>query len=254
MLKDDFPLFLLAVQNRRRANVDLPAALVAHDPDFEEMLERDERRIAKRADLNLLDRRIVKTDVFLIVSIGLLNGLVSQETRSGRDDDLGLLRIVVKCQEFVAGIRIESGDPVFDNFFRSIGKFFFSVRCRGKKYNDDKGESWYKANEYLDRRNSEKLGGHDDWRLPTKMEIQSIYEIAKTFESRGKTYTLHIDPIFEFSYGSCFWTKTTRLSAALGFEFDVGDMYWYPQASISGSVRAVRLQMDPVKLLSHYNS
>ncbi len=109
--------------------------------------------------------------------------------------------------------------------------------------------SWYDANEYISALNAKKLGGHTDWRLPDRLEIQSLYEISRPFESRGKTFILHIDPIFEFSYGSCFWTSKTRLSAALGFEFDTGDMHWYPQGKISGSVRAVRLQSSASLLI-----
>ena len=105
--------------------------------------------------------------------------------------------------------------------------------------------SWYEANEYIEKLNADKLGGHSDWRLPSRLEIQSLYEIAHPFESRGRTFTLHIDPVFEFSYGSCFWTSRTRLSAALGFEFDAGNIHWYPQGSLSGTARAVRLHCDP---------
>jgi len=105
--------------------------------------------------------------------------------------------------------------------------------------------NWYDANDYIQKLNQRKLGGYSDWRLPDRLEIQSLYEIGKPFQSRGKTFILHIDPIFEFSYGSCFWTSKTRLSAALGFEFDIGDMHWYPQGSISASVRAVRGALNP---------
>ena len=100
--------------------------------------------------------------------------------------------------------------------------------------------SWYDAQDYIKKLNLEKLGGYDDWRLPGRLEIQSLYEIARPFQSRGKTFILHIDPIFEFSYGCCFWTSKTRLSAALGFEFDRGDIHWYPKGSQNGTVRAVR--------------
>ena len=109
--------------------------------------------------------------------------------------------------------------------------------------------SWYDANSYIEKLNKQKLGKFFDWRLPNKLEIQSLYEIAHPFRSRGKTFILHIDPVFEFSYGSCFWTSRTKLSAALGFEFDVGDTHWYPQGSISGTVRAVRLSSDPSILI-----
>jgi len=103
---------------------------------------------------------------------------------------------------------------------------------------------WYEANEYIQGLNEKKIGGFDDWRLPTRLELQSLYEIAKPFTSRGKTFYLHLDPIFELSYGSCFWTSETRLSAAMGFEFDCGDRHWYPRGSLSGSVRAVRSDCD----------
>ena len=109
--------------------------------------------------------------------------------------------------------------------------------------------SWYDANDYISKLNQRKLGEFRDWRLPSKLEIQSLYEIAHPFQSRGKDFVLHIDPVFEFSYGSCFWTSRTRLSAALGFEFDAGDTHWYPQGSVSGTVRAVRLKSDPLILI-----
>ena len=105
--------------------------------------------------------------------------------------------------------------------------------------------SWYDAQGYIEKLNNLKLGGYCDWRLPERLEIQSLYEIALPFQSRGKTFILHIDPIFEFSYGSCFWTSNTRLSAALGFEFDVGDIHWYPKGSLTGTVRAVRNSWSP---------
>jgi len=104
--------------------------------------------------------------------------------------------------------------------------------------------SWYDASDYIEKLNQQKLGKYYDWRLPNKLEIQSLYEVAYPFLSRGKTFVLHINPIFEFGYGSCFWTSRTKLSAALGFEFDTGDTHWYPQGSMSGTVRAVRLNTD----------
>jgi hypothetical protein len=112
--------------------------------------------------------------------------------------------------------------------------------------------NWYDANAYVTALNAKALGGHGDWRLPTRLEIQSLYETAYAFQSRGRTFILHIDPVYQFSYGSCFWTRQTRLSAALGFEFDQGEMHWYPQAGESATVRAVRLSFDARKLLQFF--
>ena len=109
--------------------------------------------------------------------------------------------------------------------------------------------SWYDAQEYIEKLNQHNLGGYSDWRLPDRLEIQSLYETSFPFKSRGKTFILHIDPIFEFSYGSCFWTSKTRFSAALGFEFDVGDIHWYPKGSQTGTVRAVRNNWSPKQMI-----
>jgi len=112
--------------------------------------------------------------------------------------------------------------------------------------------NWYEAQDYIVGLNQNKLGGHADWRLPDKLELQSLYEINYSFESRGRTFVLHIDPVFEFGYGSCFWTWRSRLSGALGFMYDVGEMNWFPKGSISGTIRAVRSNMNPFKLLQAY--
>jgi len=112
--------------------------------------------------------------------------------------------------------------------------------------------TWYDAEHYVEGLNLKQLGGHTDWRLPNKLELQSVYELKHEFESRGRTYVLHIDPMFEIGYGSCFWTWQTRLSGAMGFGFDIGESFWYPQGSLSGTVRAVRLNMNPFKLIRTY--
>ena len=110
-----------------------------------------------------------------------------------------------------------------DNYSGSITDSFTGLMWQeGYAYRETGNYiSWYDANNYIEKLNQQKFGGFCDWRLPSKLEIQSIYEIARPFQSRGKTFFLHIDPIFEFSYGSCFWTNRTKLSAALGFEFDI---------------------------------
>lgn len=112
--------------------------------------------------------------------------------------------------------------------------------------------SWYEANKYIQKLNQEQLGGHDDWRLPDRLELVSLYEVGKTFEWRGRTFELHIDPSFEFGYGSQFWTWRERLSGAVCFGFDHGDVRWYPKASPSATVRAVRRHLNPFKLLEFF--
>ena len=132
---------------------------------------------------------------------------------------------------------------VTDNWTGLMWQEKYSYTENGKYF------SWYEAMSYVNELNSNRLGGYSDWRLPSRLEIQSLFEMNKVFESKGKTYPLHMDPVFEFSYGSCYWTSHTRLSAALGFEFDVGEIFWYPRSSEAGSARGVRLEMNPFSLL-----
>ena len=113
--------------------------------------------------------------------------------------------------------------------------------------------NWHEAEEYIAELNKIQLARNSDWRMPNRIEIQSLFEMDKTFKSRGRVYQLHMDPVFEFSYGSCYWTNCRRLSAALGFEFDNGEINWYPTAKLCGSARGVRLTMNPFLLLNYFN-
>lgn len=112
--------------------------------------------------------------------------------------------------------------------------------------------TWYEAEDYVARLNQKKLGGFSDWRLPNKLELQSLYLMGRTFESRGRTFELHIDPVFEFGWGSCFWTWREWLSGALSFSFDHADLRWYPKGSPSATVRAVRENLNPSLLLKPF--
>ena len=58
--------------------------------------------------------------------------------------------------------------------------------------------SWYDAQGYIEKLNNLKLGGYCDWRLPERLEIQSLYEIALPFQSRALWswfYTSHHDQL-----------------------------------------------------------
>ena len=60
--------------------------------------------------------------------------------------------------------------------------------------------SWYDAQGYIEKLNQHKLGGYSDWRLPDRLEIQSLYETDLLFKSRGKTFVIHINPLLFFRF------------------------------------------------------
>jgi|GEM_PF-324336 len=74
---------------------------------------------------------------------------------------------------------------------------------KGDSYHQlKKGMSWYDALEYVDLQNAEKYAGFNDWRLPTRAELMTLWDskrpniskdgeplgISKEFERKGSYY------------------------------------------------------------------
>jgi len=47
-----------------------------------------------------------------------------------------------------------------------------------------KGLNWYEALEYVDRKNAESFGGHQDWRLPTLPELHHLWVLSRPLKSK----------------------------------------------------------------------
>ncbi len=55
----------------------------------------------------------------------------------------------------------------------------------GDSYHElKKGLNWYEALEYKDRKNAEKLGGHNDWRLPALEELNDLWDASRPVMSK----------------------------------------------------------------------
>jgi len=74
------------------------------------------------------------------------------------------------------------------------------------------GMDWEKAQIWASKKNAEKYSGHDDWRLPTAKELQSLVDYTR---APGVTNSAAIDPLFQSTmitneaaqedYG-CYWS------------------------------------------------
>lgn len=87
------------------------------------------------------------------------------------------------------------------------------------KADSGKGMDWQAALAWVQTRNREKYLGHDDWRLPSAKELQSIVDYTR---SPDTTNSAAIDPLFactpikneagQADY-PCYWTATTHGSS-----------------------------------------
>ncbi|MBC8286987.1 MAG: DUF1566 domain-containing protein [Nitrospinae bacterium] len=87
--------------------------------------------------------------------------------------------------------------------------------------------NWNDAQTYLEKFNKEAFVGYSDWRLPTRKELESLYEEGK--DVPWKYYwtenVIHIDPIFGYS-SCCFWSSEVyKDEYAWGFNYIRGRTY-----------------------------
>jgi hypothetical protein len=72
-----------------------------------------------------------------------------------------------------------------------------------------KGMNWYEALEYVALKNSEKFAGFDDWRLPTRDELKSLYDKSRPVKSKGGE-RIGLPPVFKSGGSYYLWTTNER--------------------------------------------
>jgi hypothetical protein len=106
----------------------------------------------------------------------------------------------------------------------------------------DKWISWQEAKVYCEGLNFVRYAGHENWRMPTRKEAQSIYEPSRPVtDVYGDT--LYLAPGFPAGGGATSWTRTLNkndTSMAIRFHYYNGDFKWYKRGLRSHGVRAVR--------------
>jgi hypothetical protein len=86
--------------------------------------------------------------------------------------------------------------------------------------------SWNDARSYCQNYSG---GGHTDWRMPTLVELESLYDP----EIKNK-YGYHIPKLIDTTAESC-WAEETRGYEAARFNFTYGQEYWLRQSYLGPS-------------------
>jgi len=86
--------------------------------------------------------------------------------------------------------------------------------------------NWDMAQDFLKKLNEDQFAGHNDWRLPTRIELESLYEEDKNipWNYYWTENIVHMDPIFG-NTSCCFWSSETKKEMAWGFNYIRGKAY-----------------------------
>ena len=104
-----------------------------------------------------------------------------------------------------------SGDPRYrNNQDGTITDLKHGLMWKRQDSYQEKKEwtNWEAAQLYVEEKNKQKFAGHNDWRLPTRKELLTLYEENKSIPwfYYWTTNEVHMDPIFGYT-SCCFWTS-----------------------------------------------
>lgn len=110
----------------------------------------------------------------------------------------------------------------------------------------DKWVSWQEAKMHLEEINKRQFAGRIDWRMPTRKEVQMIYDAANPVTDKFGD-TVFLAKGFPPGCGLTSWTKTlhkTDRTVAMRFHFYNGDYKWHKKGLRSHGMRPVRVLKD----------
>ena len=109
----------------------------------------------------------------------------------------------------------------------------------------DKGKyfNWHESRDYADNKNMRKIGGFDDWRLPSADEAKTLFDESFTNTGKGGV-EFHIDPVFPEGAFKAIWLAGDTSTRRPRFDFIEGKVIPVEEYSF-GAARLCR--KDPVR-------
>jgi hypothetical protein len=104
----------------------------------------------------------------------------------------------------------------------------------------DKGKffNWHECCDYNDRKNLRKVGGFDDWRMPSFDEAKTLYDETCSNPGKGGV-TLGIDPVFPEGAFKVEWLGGDTSTRRPRYDYSEGKVVSADEYSF-GSIRLCR--------------
>ena len=106
--------------------------------------------------------------------------------------------------------------------------------------------NWHKAQDYIHELNEASFGGANNWRLPTRKELASLFDEKQSipWNYYWTKNELHIDPIFGKSH-CCYWSsEEAKGDMAWGYNYIRGKPYLSMKGGIQHSLSVIRAVRD----------
>ena len=101
--------------------------------------------------------------------------------------------------------------------------------------------NWYTAREYAQKMNHKRFGGHQDWRIPTAKEAESLYDRRKRNTDKDGD-KIFIDSMFPKGAGWGTWSSDEKRNKAItvSYKDEGGQAYQDKISGVDAFLRLVR--------------
>lgn len=200
--------------------------------------------ISKRVKIELTTRGVLKLVLFVGAMFFFMQMAVVAETGEEENDPIfggQILSLTDPNKELEP-----SNDPRYqDNQDGTVTDLKQALMWKKQDSYQElkKWLNWEMAQDYIQEINEKRFGGYDDWKLPTRKELATLYEEDKIIPWKyyWTVNEVHMDPIFG-NTSCCFWSSETfKKDLAWTFNFIRGKAFPSPKGGPGLSLSAIRL-------------
>ncbi len=174
-----------------------------------------------KAGQRIIDAHAATSTLYVDKTFGLFQTMFGVNFADGRIKGYPLSVNMQGISETTFYVYYVRGNPAYGANLFSVGEGTITDRASGLMWSQadsGAGMDWLSAMAWMATKNAENYLGHNDWRLPTIKELQSILDYTR---SPATTYSAAINPVFQATKitneagqtdWAYYWSSTPHLS------------------------------------------